>query len=111
MASVRLGTRRLPALKVLLSRCAQKPPQADWSGYHVVRLPIYRQSSSTTQKGSHSDEVERARKADLERQSTSSEAQQEPTIFSKILSKQIPADIIYEDTEVEEIFPELSYSF
>ena len=111
MASVRLGTRRLPVLKVLLSRCAQEPPQADWSGYHAVRLPIYRQSSSTTEEDSHSGEVERARKADLGRQSTSSEAQQKPTIFSKILSKQIPADIIYEDTEVEVISPESSYSF
>ena len=44
--------------------------------------------------GGSGDEIEKAQKA----QKTS-----EPTIFSKIIDKTIPADIIYEDDQVETI--------
>lgn len=68
-----------------------------WKQNHTVRKPLSanrRVSSSTTEDRG---EVKRAREANLARQHLSS---QEPTIFSKILSREIPADIIHEDEMV-----------
>lgn len=45
-----------------------------------------------------SEEVKRAEKADLGRKQ--SPLSQQPSIFSKILTKELPADIIYEDEKV-----------
>lgn len=45
-----------------------------------------------------SEEVKRAEKADLGHKQ--SPLSQQPSIFSKILTKELPADIIYEDEKV-----------
>ena len=78
---------------------------------HAVGLSIWRQlltravrnltarHTSSLPPEDGSEEVSRAREADLARKSSS--LPPEPTIFSRILSKEIPADIIHEDEKVK----------
>ena len=64
--------------------------------YSGRKLISVRHASSSAEH-SDSSEVQKAREA--------AQAQhQQPTIFSKILSKEIPADIIHEDKMVKHLF-------
>lgn len=64
---------------------------------HSVRKIISVRLASSSAEHSDSSEVQKAREAALAQH-------QQPTIFSKILSKEIPADIIHEDEIVKHLF-------
>ena len=85
MAALRRRPMRLSWLLMLLSRSS---PQV------CVRTVPFQPLSSAP--GDH-DEVERAKEAASRERATPTTG---TTIFSQILSKEIPANIIYEDDEV-----------
>ena len=64
---------------------------------HSVRKLISVRHASSSTEHSDSSEVQKAREAALTQH-------QQLTIFSKILSKEIPADIIHEDEMVKHLF-------
>ena len=66
-------------------------------------------SCPTTAGAGDESEVERARETDATRKQNPSTTQ-EDTIFSKILRKEVPADIIYEDEKVSNVRPLLNIS-
>ena len=69
------------------------------SAERVVVCSLLHSSSSLTNNGDSDNEVERARDA-AERVRQHTSTQEQDTVFSKILRKEIPADIIYEDNKV-----------
>ena len=76
-----------------------------WKLYKLVRsaervvVCSLLHSSSLTHNGDSDSEVERARDA-AERVRQHTSTQEQDKVFSKILRKEIPADIIYEDKKV-----------
>ena len=61
-----------------------------------MRKLVSDRHTSSSAENSDSNEVEKVREAALAQH-------QQPTIFSKILSKEIPADIIHEDEMVKHL--------
>ena len=92
------GSLRTPVLKL--------HPHSTGAGRKSVVLcgSTHRHSATATGgEGNHSSgerEVQRAREADLARKH--SPTSPEETIFSKILRKEVPADILHEDEKVAE---------
>ena len=74
----------------------------------VLSRPLQTSCPTTAAAGDES-EVERARETDATRKQNPSTTQ-EDTIFSKILRKEVPADIIYEDEMVSNVRPLLNTS-
>lgn len=83
----------LQRMVVWLGRRAAGRQQPLKQSKSVRKLTFDRQASSSADNG----EVQRAREAAFAKH-------QQPTIFSKILSKEIPADIIHEDEMVKHLF-------
>ncbi|CAI8007184.1 Histidine triad nucleotide-binding protein 2, mitochondrial [Geodia barretti] len=92
-----LRCRSAQLLVLLTSRHALGSLDASpWSHVNVVLSRPLQTSCPTTAAAGDESEVERARETDATRKQNPSTTQ-EDTIFSKILRKEVPADIIYED--------------
>ncbi|CAI8050304.1 Histidine triad nucleotide-binding protein 1, partial [Geodia barretti] len=93
-----IGLRCRPAqlLVLLTSRHALGSLDAYPRAPNVVLARHLQMSCPTTAAAGDEGEVERARETDAARKQNPSTTQ-EDTIFSKILRKEVPADIIYED--------------
>ncbi|CAI8058141.1 Histidine triad nucleotide-binding protein 2, mitochondrial [Geodia barretti] len=93
-----IGLRCRPAqlLVLLTSRHALGSLDASPRAPNVVLSRHLQTSCPTTAAAGDEGEVERARETDAARKQNPSTTQ-EDTIFSKILRKEVPADIIYED--------------
>ncbi|CAI8058143.1 Histidine triad nucleotide-binding protein 2, mitochondrial [Geodia barretti] len=106
-----IGLRCRPAqlLVLLTSRHALGSLDASPRAPNVVLSRHLQTSCPTTAAAGDEGEVERARETDAARKQNPSTTQ-EDTIFSKILRKEVPADIIYEDEMVSNVRPLLNRS-
>ena len=107
-----IGLRCRPAqlLVLLTSRHALGSLDAYPRAPNVVLARHLQMSCPTTAAAGDESEVERARETDATRKQNPSTTQ-EDTIFSKILRKEVPADIIYEDEMVRPLLNRSILSF
>ena len=110
LGMIGLRCRSAQLLVLLTSRHALGSLDASpWSHVNVVLSRPLQTSCPTTAAAGDESEVERARETDATRKQNPSTTQ-EDTIFSKILRKEVPADIIYEDEMVSNVRPLLNTS-
>jgi hypothetical protein len=115
LGMIGLRCRSAQLLVLLTSRHAlgslDTSPRSHVRGAPNMVLSRHLQTSCpTTAAAGDESEVERARETAAAHKQNPSTTRQEDTIFSKILTKEVPADIIYEDEMVAIVRPLLNIS-